>query len=97
MKICLFLIKNHKKIQVIGSESVDRKAVEIFKPRIDDIWKVLLAHASCAEEGTRNVVAECIGKLCLMDATRLLPKLKVGYAHLDLVSSFFYQTDSPFP
>uniref|UniRef100_A0A914VPW0 TATA-binding protein interacting (TIP20) domain-containing protein n=1 Tax=Plectus sambesii TaxID=2011161 RepID=A0A914VPW0_9BILA len=72
----------HALKEVIGSESVDARAIEIFKPRIGDIWKVLMEHASCTEEGTRNVVAECIGKLCLMDPPALLPKLK-GYLMSD--------------
>ena len=29
-----------------------------------------------SEEGTRNVVAECVGKLTLQDPDTLLPKLK---------------------
>ena len=35
-----------------------------------------MAHCECAEEGTRNVVAECLGKLTLIDPPSLLPKLK---------------------
>lgn len=37
---------------------------------------MLTEHASSGNEGTRNVVAECLGKLCLMDPERLLPQLK---------------------
>jgi len=33
-------------------------------------------HCECQEEGTRNVVAECLGKLTLVNAEELLPKLK---------------------
>nr|CAH7745683.1 unnamed protein product [Callosobruchus chinensis] len=36
----------------------------------------LYCHCECQEEGTRNVVAECLGKLTLIDPTNLLPKLK---------------------
>ena len=35
-----------------------------------------MAHCECPEEGTRNVVAECLGKLTLIDPNGLLPKLK---------------------
>ena len=35
-----------------------------------------MSHCECPEEGTRNVVAECLGKLTLIDPPGLLPKLK---------------------
>ncbi len=35
-----------------------------------------MTHCECPEEGTRNVVAECLGKLTLIDPISLLPKLK---------------------
>lgn len=66
----------HALKEVIGSESVDARAVEFFRPRIEQIWPVLMEHAECAEEGTRNVVAECLGKLCLVHPEYLLPRLK---------------------
>lgn len=37
---------------------------------------VLFQHFESPEEGTRNVVAECLGKLTLVDPETLLPKLR---------------------
>ncbi len=38
--------------------------------------EVLFQHFESLEEGTRNVVAECVGKLTLVDPETLLPKLR---------------------
>ena len=38
---------------------------------------VLFNHCESREEGTRNVVAECLGKLTLIDPNRLLGQLQV--------------------
>ena len=67
--------------------------VATFKPNTDAVWKVrleeevnvrtlpilqvLMKHAESGEEGTRNVVAECLGRLCLIDAQTLVPRLAV--------------------
>lgn len=37
---------------------------------------MLFTHCECPEEGTRNVVSECLGKLTLMDPQSLLSSLK---------------------
>jgi hypothetical protein len=37
---------------------------------------MLFHHCECPEEGTRNVVSECIGKLTLIDPANLLSNLK---------------------
>lgn len=66
----------HALKEVIGTESSEPRAFEIFRPRIDQIWPVLMKNATAGEEGTRNVVAECIGKLCRVHPEFLLPKLK---------------------
>ncbi|VDN06172.1 unnamed protein product [Thelazia callipaeda] len=66
----------HALKEVIGAESGDSRAVEIFRPRIEQIWPVLVTHAIASEEGTRNVVAECLGKLCLVNPEQLLQRLK---------------------
>ena len=57
----------------LGSASVSG-----LKPYVESVWSLLLKHCECQEEGTRNVVAECLGKLTLIDPETLLPRLK-GY------------------
>ncbi|NXU53251.1 CAND1 protein, partial [Turnix velox] len=47
-----------------------------LKPHVEDIWALLFTHCECAEEGTRNVVAECLGRLALVNPAQLLPRLK---------------------
>lgn len=43
---------------------------------VPEIWTLLFRHCECNEEGTRNVVAECLGKLTLIDPQNLLPRLQ---------------------
>ncbi|CAJ0590216.1 unnamed protein product [Cylicocyclus nassatus] len=66
----------HALKEVIGHESTNIVPIEVFRSRISEIWPVLVAHADGNEEGTRNVVAECLGKLCVIDPHGLLPELK---------------------
>jgi cullin-associated NEDD8-dissociated protein 1 len=42
----------------------------------ENILEALFAHAECPEEGTRNVVAECLGRLTLANPEMFLPRLK---------------------
>ena len=51
--------------------------------------ELLMKNCECAEEGTRNVVAECLGKLALIDPVMLLPKLK---SHLARPSALIRST-----
>jgi cullin-associated NEDD8-dissociated protein 1 len=48
----------------------------LLEPYTYTIWNVLMKHCECQEEGTRNVVAECLGKLTLLNPTLLMPKLQ---------------------
>ncbi len=48
-----------------------------------------MKHCEVQEEGTRNVVAECMGKLTLLDPPGLLPKLK---GHLRVESALTRST-----
>ncbi|VDM59124.1 unnamed protein product [Angiostrongylus costaricensis] len=66
----------HALKEVIGHESTNIVPIEVFRSRISEIWPVLIAHADGNEEGTRNVVAECLGKLCVIDPHGLLPELQ---------------------
>ncbi|KAF1666753.1 Cullin-associated NEDD8-dissociated protein 1, partial [Aptenodytes patagonicus] len=47
-----------------------------LKPYVEDIWALLFKHCECTEEGTRSVVAECLGKLTVVNPSELLPRLK---------------------
>ncbi|KAL4655691.1 cullin-associated NEDD8-dissociated protein 1-like [Arapaima gigas] len=57
-------------------EVISASSAESLKPHVEDIWALLFKHCECAEEGTRNVVAECLGKLTLVNPSQLLPRLK---------------------
>nr|XP_006631060.1 PREDICTED: cullin-associated NEDD8-dissociated protein 2 [Lepisosteus oculatus] len=61
----------HSLKDVISSSSANS-----LKPYVEEIWALLFKHCECAEEGTRNVVAECLGKLTLVNPSQLLPRLK---------------------
>ncbi|XP_008945811.1 PREDICTED: cullin-associated NEDD8-dissociated protein 1-like, partial [Merops nubicus] len=61
----------HSLKEVISSSPSDG-----LKPYVEDIWALLFKHCECTEEGTRNVVAECLGKLTLVNPSELLPRLK---------------------
>ncbi|XP_024120935.1 cullin-associated NEDD8-dissociated protein 2 [Oryzias melastigma] len=47
-----------------------------LSPHVESIWSLLFQHCECQEEGTRNLVAECLGKLTLVEPVALLPRLK---------------------
>ncbi|XP_041807134.1 cullin-associated NEDD8-dissociated protein 2 isoform X2 [Chelmon rostratus] len=47
-----------------------------LSPHVESIWALLFQNCECQEEGTRNLVAECLGKLTLVNAAQLLPRLR---------------------
>jgi len=68
----------HSLKEVISAQSVSPSGVQVLSGYVPSIWDQLYRHTECVEEGTRNVVAECLGKLCLMSPEALLPKLKAS-------------------
>nr|CAD7459444.1 unnamed protein product [Timema tahoe] len=75
----------HSLKDIISWQSSTSGGVQALQPFVPAIWHQLFRHCECQEEGTRNVVAECLGKLTLMDPAALLPRLQeslVSPSHL---------------
>ena len=49
---------------------------EALAPHLDVISNLLLDNSRSEDDGTRNVVAECLGKLVPVDPAKLVPELK---------------------
>ncbi|CAN0899465.1 Cullin-associated NEDD8-dissociated protein 1 [Linum grandiflorum] len=65
----------HSLKEVIVRQSVDR--AEFQDSSVEKILKLLFNHCESEEEGVRNVVAECLGKIALIEPVKLIPALKV--------------------
>ncbi|XP_014297197.1 cullin-associated NEDD8-dissociated protein 1 [Microplitis demolitor] len=66
----------HSLKEIITCQSGSPSGVSNLQNFVPSIWQLLYRHCKCTEEGTRNVVAECLGKLTLIDPTTLLPRLQ---------------------
>lgn len=66
----------HSLKEVISSLSVTNDGLQQLLPSVPSIWAQLFKHCECPEEGSRNVVAECLGKLVLVSPEELLPRLQ---------------------
>uniref|UniRef100_A0A0P4WFD3 TATA-binding protein interacting (TIP20) domain-containing protein n=1 Tax=Scylla olivacea TaxID=85551 RepID=A0A0P4WFD3_SCYOL len=66
----------HSLKEIISLQSKSAEGVKVLQGFVSDIWAQLFRHTECMEEGTRNVVAECLGKLTLINPAALLPKLQ---------------------
>uniref|UniRef100_A0A182SZ11 TATA-binding protein interacting (TIP20) domain-containing protein n=1 Tax=Anopheles maculatus TaxID=74869 RepID=A0A182SZ11_9DIPT len=68
----------HSLKEVISSLSTSKAGLEQLLPSVPSIWTQLFKHCECSEEGSRNVVAECLGKLVLVNPEELLPRLQMA-------------------
>ncbi|XP_049401360.1 cullin-associated NEDD8-dissociated protein 1 [Solanum stenotomum] len=64
----------HSLKEVIVRQSVDN--AEFQDSSVDKILNLLFNHCESDEEGVRNVVAECLGKIALIEPGKLVPALK---------------------
>ncbi|KAF4356554.1 hypothetical protein F8388_006298 [Cannabis sativa] len=65
----------HSLKEVIVRQSVDKS--EFQDSSVEKILKLLFNHCESDEEGVRNVVAECLGKIALIEPAKLVPALKI--------------------
>lgn len=65
----------HSLKEVIVRQSVDK--AEFQETSVEKILNLLFNHCESEEEGVRNVVAECLGKIALIEPVKLVPALKV--------------------
>lgn len=61
--------------EVIVSQSRSDKGVENLTKFFDQFAKLLFSHTNSNEEGTRNMVSECLGKLALVNPVVVVPHL----------------------
>ncbi|KAL2460609.1 Cullin-associated NEDD8-dissociated protein 1 [Abeliophyllum distichum] len=64
----------HSLKEVIVRQSVDK--AEFDDSSVEKITNLLFNHCESDEEGVRNVVAECLGKIALIEPGKLVPALK---------------------
>lgn len=68
----------HSLKEVIARQSSDKIGQnELQHSYIEKILALLFNHCESEEEGVRNVVAECLGKIALFEPRNLIPALKV--------------------
>lgn len=52
----------HSLKELISSMSLTKAGLDQLIPSVPSIWAQLFKHCECSEEGSRNVVAECLGE-----------------------------------
>lgn len=66
----------HSLREIIVREAATGTGASILQPYLTPILALLFENCESEEEGTRNVVAECLGKLALISPEQLVPLLK---------------------
>lgn len=66
----------HSLKELISSLAQSKEGLERLMHAVPSIWEQLFKHCECSEEGSRNVVAECLGKLVMVMPENRLPFLE---------------------
>jgi cullin-associated NEDD8-dissociated protein 1 len=66
----------HSLREIIVREAATGTGASVLSPHLTPILSLLFENCESEEEGTRNVVAECLGKLALICPEQLIPLLK---------------------
>lgn len=83
---------------------MDEAGQQLFREKMDSIWDVLMHPTSANEESTRVIVAECLGKLAMMNPEKYLSNLSKAFDSSDklirccvLIAIRFMIQDHPIP
>lgn len=66
----------HSLREIISRESHSAEGIVALQSQLNVVLPLLFSHCESEEEGTRNVVSECLGKLALMQPQQLITDLK---------------------
>jgi hypothetical protein len=80
LRFFIYMLLSCPTWQVIVRQSVDK--AEFQESSVEKILNLLFNHCESEEEGVRNVVAECLGKIALIEPVKLVPALKVSELYL---------------
>lgn len=82
----------HSLKEVISQESQKDGAKNLI-PFAEEVWQILFNNCESEEEGTRSAVAECLGKLTMINPQKYLPSLQVSspFSHFfpQIISTVF--------
>lgn len=84
LPIILHEIESRNKRQYLILHSLREVIAAGRLEQLGTVWTLLMKHCECQEEGTRNVVSECLGKLILLKPKELLERL-IKYLTVDYV------------
>ncbi|KAL5714673.1 Cullin-associated NEDD8-dissociated protein 1 [Ranunculus cassubicifolius] len=72
-----YLLLHSLKEVIVRQSAGQAGKTEFEETSVEKILNLLFNHCESEEEGVRNVVAECLGKLALIEPAKLVPALKV--------------------